>query len=400
MRVVVIGCGDCGLSAAFSAAKEGAEVTVISEGPEFYPRCPLPYYVAGKIKEESLVTPLEKLFRGSGVKVIVGRATRIDGSKVVCEGGEYEFDSAIIATGASAKTIPGSLALRTLEDAKRIKKLAEENDAVIVGGGMLGCELADVLGGTLVEAKERILPNFDPEFSELVEKELETKVDIKKGSKKALGSKLMISAIGVLPNTAVAKESGIRTSEFGIVVDENLQTSMENVYAGGDCIEEKCFFTKKPMHSYLGPQAERQGTIAAKNACGGNFEYGGTLNAVVAKIGDYELGIAGLCSEDAKRKGLKTTFGRVKTKTKKTFFPGAEDIMIKMTFEGERLVGCQAIGGSSVEGIINLCSYAMQKGATVDDLITMPYCYSPPICSAPNPIILCAENAKRRMKNE
>jgi len=397
-RVAVIGCGDAGLSAAFAAAKNGANVTVVSDEKSHYPRCSLPYYIGGDVKRSDLVKPLEQVFKGTRVKVIFDRAVKICGDVVICEKTNVRFDRAIIATGGRAKRIGDSLVLRTIKDADGIKRLAKKKP-VIIGGGMLGCELAEVLGGTLIEAQGRILPNFDPEFSEAIHKELsKRKVVIKTGTTKAPKSDFTISAVGVVADNELAKASKIKCSEFGIVVDDCLRTSMPNVYAAGDCIEERCFFTKKPMHSYLGPQSERQGVIAGVNAAGGDMRYGGSLNAVVAKIGESEIGITGLCSMVAEERGLKTTFGRVTAKTKPEYHKAAQDMMIKMTFDGEKLVGCQAVGGEDIDGVINLASYAMQHGAMVDYLINMAYCFSPPICSAPNPIILCAENAKRRMK--
>lgn len=397
--VVVIGCGAAGISAAFAAAKEGVEVVVISEEEELSSKCPLPYYIGGLLKREDLVKPVTSLFRGTGIKVVFDRAIKICKEVVICEKTNVRFSKAVIATGGIAKRVGDSLTLRTIQDADEIKRRAESSKPVIVGGGVLGCELADVLGGTLIEAQERILPSFDPEFSEVIQAELSKKARIITGTTGVPKSDFTISCVGVAPNTELASNSGIKSSEFGIVVDDRLQTSMPNVYAAGDCIEERCFFTKKPMHSYLGPQSERQGVIAGKNAAGGEMKYGGSLNATVAKIGNYEIGITGMSSAEAVRKGIRTTFGRVSTKTKPEYNKTAEDLMVKMIFEGNRLVGCQAIGGEAVDGIINLASYAMQHGATVDDLINMTYCFSPPVCSAPNPIILCAENAKRRMKN-
>jgi NADPH-dependent 2,4-dienoyl-CoA reductase/sulfur reductase-like enzyme len=288
--------------------------------------------------------------------------------------------------------------LRTIEDADKIKSKLKKSKPVIVGAGLLGCELADVMGGTLIEDRSHVLSGFDPEFSDAIEELLSKKVKILKNTRTVPNSDFVVSAVGVRPDISLAKNSGIASSEFGIIVDEKLETSMKNVYAAGDCIEERCFFTGKPMHSYLGPQSERQGIIAGKNAAGSKMAYSGSLNAVVSKIAGYEIGMTGLCSDAAKKAGLKATTGRIKAKTKPDYDKNAKDLLIKMVFDGKRLVGCMAMGEEGVEGIINLASYAMQHSAMVDDLIDLAYCYSPPICSAPNPIILCAENAKRRMK--
>jgi len=397
-KVAIIGCGDAGLSAAFAASKHGAKVTVIAEEDVWYPRCPLPYFIGGEIDEKDLVKPLEKVFRGTGITVINDRATGIKDKKVICDNCEVSFDKLILATGGTAKHIPGSLSLRTIKDAKKIKELNKTNKPVIVGGGMLGCELADVLGGTIIEAKKQILSVLDPEFAEIIYNKLVKKVDIRTGTKKIPKSELTISAIGVVPDLNIAKKSNIKSSEFGIIVDNRLETNIPDVYAAGDCIEERCFFRKIPMNSYLGPQAERQGVIAGVNAAGGDMRYEGSLGAAVAKIAGYEVGSTGLCGLDLDDSKMKYVFGKIRTKTKPDYEKNAKELIVKMLFVDEKLVGCQAIGGESVEGIINLASYAMQHGATVTDLINLAYCFSPPICSAPNPIVLCAENAKRRMR--
>jgi NADH oxidase (H2O2-forming) len=397
-RIAIIGCGDAGLSAAFATAKRNAEVTIISGEKEYYPRCPLPYYIAGEIKRDDLVKSVKEMFKGTGVKVVLDRAEKIGDGKVVCGDCEVKYDKAIIATGANPKKIPGSVSLRTIEDADKMKQMAKKERPVIIGAGMLGCELADLLGGRLVECRDSILYNFDKEFSEIIAGELSKKAEIQLGCKKIPKSNFKISAVGVVPENEFAKKSRIKTGDYGIVVDNRLETSMKGVYAAGDCMEEKCFFTKKPMHSYLGPQSERQGFIAGLNALGEDLRYDGSLNAAVAKIGGYEIGVTGLCGQAAKEKGIDTTFGKIRAKSKPDYDKNAKELIVKMIFEGEKLVGCQAIGEESVEGIINLASYAMQHGATVDDLINLSYCYSPPICSAPNPVVLCAENARRRMR--
>lgn len=402
MKIIIIGCGDAGLSAAFAAAKQNpkAEIIVISDEPSYYPRCPLPYFISGKIKEEDLVFDLKRMFIGTRVKIVIDRAVKIADGVVECKEKTVDFDRTIIATGGIAKRIGDSMVLRTLDDAKKIKEAARNSKSIVfVGGGMLGCELADVLGGRIVEKERHILPNFDRAFADIIERKLKGKgVKITTESKGIPKADLVVSCVGVDPDTKLAKSSGIKTSKFGIVVNERLETGMKNVYAAGDCNEERCFITGKAMHSYLGPQAEREGAIAGINAAGGNMRYRGSLGAVVARIGDIEVGRTGLCAEEALGRGLDIVEGMVKTRTKPDYDITARDLMLKMVFRKDKLIGCQAIGGEGVEGIINLVSYAIQHNATIDDLINLSYCFSPPICSAPNPVILCAENAKRRLK--
>lgn len=403
MKIIIVGCGDAGLSAAFAAAKQDpkAEIIVVSGEPTYYPRCPLPYFISGKIREEDLVLDLKRIFMGTKVEVVVNRAVKISNGVVECKEKTMDFDRAIMATGGIARGVGDSMVLRTLDDAKKIKEAARKSkDIVFIGGGMLGCELADVLGGRIIEKEKHILPNFDRVFADVIEKKLIGKgVKITTESDKIPKADLIVSCVGVGPDTELAETSGIKTTNFGIIVNERLETSMKNVYAAGDCNEERCFITGRPMHSYLGPQAEREGVIAGINAAGGNMLYRGSLGAVVARVGGIEIGRTGLCAEEALDHGMDVVEGMVKTRTKPDYDITAKDLMLKMVFRGEKLIGCQAIGGDGVDGIINLVSYALQHNATIDDLINLSYCFSPPICSAPNPIILCAENAKRRLKN-
>jgi NADH oxidase (H2O2-forming) len=388
-RVIIVGCGDAGLSAAFAARKAGADVTVVSYEKEWYPRCPLPYYIGGKVSKKDLLRPIEKLFAGTGVNVVFDRAEKIKEGQVVCQNNNIDFDKAVIATGGKPKKVGDSITLRTFDDAEKIRSLAKDSKPTIVGAGMLGCELADVLGGTLIEKEDRLLPILDRDITDPVQNYLSEKTDLRTGTTESPESDFVISTAGVLPDTGLAHDSGIKVSEFGIVVDDNLETSMPGVYAAGDCIEERCFLTGKPMHSYLGPQAERQGVIAGANASGGKMKYNGSLGSIVSKVGDYEVGKVGIPGK---------TFGKVRTFTKPGYMKTSEEIMLKMFFDGKRLIGCQSVGRGSVSEMINIAGYAIQNNASVDDLINLPYCFSPPVCSAPHPIILCAENAKRRMK--
>gem|GEM_PF-1625905 len=406
-ELVIIGCGDAGLSAAFAAAKDGAHVTVVSNESEHYPRCPLPHLIAGEYKKSDLSKPLDDMFKGTSVVIKKGQVLKLKDISLECDFGELSYDAAIIASGASPKRIADSLVLRTMDDALEIKRRIDAGErGLIIGAGMIGCELADAIDGTIIEKENRILPRFDPEFSKEVEKRLSLRCKILTSTTDAPKSDFTVSAIGVSPNTTLAKDSGIKVSDFGIEVDSCLKTSKENVYAAGDCVAEKCFITGARIHSYYGPQSERQGVIAAKNALdekcdNGCFRYPGSLNSIVAKIADIEIGMAGISSERAKEAGIDFTFGKISTTSLPYYSPFGKKIVVKMLFEREteRLIGCQAMG-ERIDGIINLAAYAMMKSASVNELMNLPYCFSPPVCSAPNPIIICAENAKRRLKTK
>jgi pyruvate/2-oxoglutarate dehydrogenase complex dihydrolipoamide dehydrogenase (E3) component len=206
-----------------------------------------------------------------------------------------------------------------------------------------------------------------------------------------------ISAIGVSPQTELAEASGIEFDDFGIKVNDLLETSMKGVYAAGDCISERCFFTRSSMHSYLGPQADRQGVIAGTNAVGGELKYTGSLNQTVLKVGDIELGISGLSLTEAKKRGLEA-FSVTLVIPRLPGYYKSEKTTISMCFSENQMVGLQAMG-RSVEGLIDLASAMMMSHKSIEEIITFPYCFSPKVCNAPHPFILCAEKAKNKIKN-
>ena len=393
-EIIVIGCGDAGLSAAYAAKRQSpaCSVTVVSNEDSYYPRCPLPYLVSGEITEK-LDKPLDEIFRASGIKVVKDKALKISDS-VECENSELGFDKVIIATGASSVCLPGTVPLRTIEDAEKIKKRCG-NSTVVVGAGLMGCELASVLKCTLLEKQQQVLPGFDPRISKAVKKELENQgVKVLTDSSEIPEVGLKISAAGVRPNIKLAQDSNIKCSENGIIVGDNLETSMKNVYAAGDCIEQKSFVTNKPIHARLGPQAERQGFIAGTNASGGKMVYRGVLGAAIAKIASLEIGRTGVSA------GLpEMVSSKIKTTTKPEFHPTSKDLFLKLVFSRKQLVGAEAMGGESVAGVIDVASLAIQKKATVDDLINFAYSYAPPMCSAPNPFVLCSQIAKQKYEH-
>ena len=210
---------------------------------------------------------------------------------------------------------------------------------------------------------------------------------------------LVVFSTGIRANSELAEDVKIKISPRGIVVNEKLQTTIPNIYACGDCIEIKEILTGKKVQSGYGTQADREGHIAGINIAGGKGIFEGTLNSVVTKAMDLEVGRTGLTKKEATEAGYETVVGVAKTKTKPDYYPGTMDFWMHLIFDvkSERLLGAQIAGGEDVVGYVNLASMALQKGNTLEDTLAFKYSYAPPICSAPSPFVLAAENAYKKL---
>lgn len=160
-----------------------------------------------------------------------------------------------------------------------------------------------------------------------------------------------------------------------------MQTSVEGVYAAGDCVETQNLVTGRPILASLGTVAVRQGKVAGVNAAGGYSVFPGALCSSVCRVFDFEIGSTGLTEVEAKRAGLSTVSAILNAKTKPEYFPGAKDICVKVVVERDsgRIVGGQVVGGEEVAQRVNMMSLAIQCQATVWELSKVDTCYAPPV---------------------
>ena len=436
-EVVIIGGGGGGLTAALAAKKTSYDtnVTLITKDPLSYSPCALPFVISGEIDSfERISKRIEDICRNSGITCVIDEALGIDTKKkaVKTRKSEFRYTSLIIATGGTPLIPPvkgthlkNVYTLYRLEDAEKIMDAAKNaKSAVVVGGGAIGLEAAAALieSGlkvTLIEGLEYVLSKaLDADYSQAVENKLaENGIELIKGinveeitgasrvesvkvAGKEIQADMVIMVTGLRPNVKIAESAGIETLKGCIKTDEYMESGVKGVFAAGDCAITKSLITGKPAPGLLGTIAIRQGTVAGMNSVGEREVFENVLGAMILRIFDIEVGRTGITEKEAKSEGMETVTGKIKSTTTAEYYPKGKGIEVKLIFNAadKRIVGAQAIGGGGVAGKINLLTLAIAKNMTVDDLIRMEYCYTPPLAPSHNPIVLAAENAYRKMK--
>jgi len=401
-KIIIIGCGDAGISALLTIQRmsKNADITLIEKEGLFYPRCPLPFIIGGEIiGTRKIVKKIKDMFSNTDINVVCDTVLSINPEKntVQTKNQEFEYDYLVLATGASSFIPPikgthlsGVYTLRTINDTKEImKRIVDSESAVVIGAGAIGLEIASSfknhdLDVTVIEVMDHIMCGaFDPKFSQSIEDYLKEKgINILTGAmvneiterqyrkgvvgglivdRKFIPADIVILSTGIRANSELAEDAGIKVSKHGILTNEMMQTSVPNIYACGDCVEIKEILTDKKVQSGYGTQADREGHVAGVNISGSHGTFDGTLNSVITKIMDLEVGRTGLTEKEAVGAGYETVVGSVKCKTKPDYYPGAKDFWMNLVFdvESERLVGAQIAGGEDVVGYVNLASMAI-----------------------------------------
>ncbi len=436
MKLVIVGGVAGGASAAARARRlsEDAEILLIERGPDVsFANCGLPYHIGGVIprRDKLLVTTPERLrerFRldvrtRTEVEAIDRQAKTVrvrdlDTGRV----SEERYDKLILAPGAAAirPPIPGAdlanvLTLRNLADSDRIKAAVDggAERAVIVGAGFIGLELAEnfVRRGvttTILDRNRQVLAPFDSEMTTpllaaLTEKGVELllgqtaeaiaagpgglTVTLTSGDTRA--AQLVVLGIGVRPENALAVQSGLDVGpRGGVRVNESLQTSDPDIFAVGDAIETTDFGTGERTQVPLAGPANRQGRIAADNAFGRKSRYRGTQGTAILGFFGTTAAMTGLSEKALKRLGRPYRKVYVHPANHAGYYPGAEGMSLKVTFDpaSGKVLGAQGVGGAGVDKRIDVLAVAIQAGLTVFDLEEMELCYAPQFGSAKDPV--------------
>ena len=441
MKIVVIGGGACGASAAARLRRldDNAEILILEKTDEIsIANCGLPYYCSGVIENESSmhVSSIQKFKNLLNVDIKLGaEVTKIDRkSKTVIVNGleKLSYDKLVLAPGArpSVPPIEGIsdnpkiFTVRMLKDAENIKSFVKNNNvknAVVIGGGFIGVEMAEnlsLLNGvktTLIEQASHILPPVDKEtaaFAQNIMREhginlilsdgvkFFTKEEIVLMSGKKVAYDIVILAVGVKPETSLAKDCGLVIGKTGgIKVNKNMQTSDPDIYAGGDSVEVEDFVTGEPALVPLAGPANRQGRIIADNIAGYNSVYKKTIGSAVVKVFDLAIACAGSSEEILSKKNIpywKTfTFGF----SHANYYPGATRTMYKLLFNKDgQILGVQAAGYEGVEKRVDVIATAMRANLKVWDLIDSELCYAPPYSSAKDPVNILGMHADNILK--
>ena len=431
MKVIIVGgvAGGASCAARLRRLSEDAEIVLFERGENIsYANCGLPYYLGGIIREESALTVASPALLRDRFRIDVrirSEVTAIDRENhtvtVRTPEGEYResYEKLVLTPGASPKTFglggEGVFTLRDVHDTLSIDaylKGTETREVLVAGGGFIGVEMAENLVHrglkvTLAEFAPQIMPPFDPELALLLQDALErggvtvrTNTGVKTiekqgnaltvtftdGSEAQTGA--VVLALGVAPETALAKAAGLKIAENGgIAVDDRMCTSDPDIFAAGDAVTVLGADGKEALVPLAGP-ANRQGRSVAANVLGGREENGRrVLGASVVRA----FGAVGACvgqnEKQLKRAG--TAYRKIYTfpLSHAGYYPGGTSIAMKLLYDAEgHILGAQAVGSEYVEKQIDVIAAVMKFGGTVHDLAELELCYAPPFNSAKSPV--------------
>lgn len=445
MKLLVIG----GVAASMSAASklrrmdEKAEITVYEKGKFLsYGACGLPYYISGENDDHrKMIARTQEQFSERNIKTyLLHEVLKVDTDKKevtvkdLASGEMFTdtYDKLMIGTGTFPimPQFPGAdlenvHVLKTMEDGMALKEISsksEVKDVVIVGGGYIGIEVVEAMktlgkNVRVIEMGERILAPFDKEITDIAEKEIRDhgvelnlgekvesfsgngKVESIKTDKGSYKADLVLVAVGVKPATKFLEGSGIELAENGaIIIDREMQTNVEGVYAAGDCAQVYHRLLEENDYIPLGTNANKCGRLAGANIAGSREKYVGTLGSAAIKIFDMELGRTGLSEEDAKRLGLAYTTEFVKAADHPGYYPNQTPIWIKLICEKgtNRILGAHAIGNKGVVLRIDVFAVAIHNKMTAEELGMVDLCYAPPFAGVWDAVHIASNAAKEK----
>lgn len=438
-NLVVIGGGAGGASAAAEAKRNDPElnVTILQSGKFVaYASCPTPYYIGDIIKDENrLVARTPEEFRKRGVEVQLDtEAVNINCNANVVETRDnlmLPYDYLVIGTGTTpfvpdipGRELRGVYSLKNLEDAIHIKTWLRERKAkrvVIIGGGFIGLEMSEALHAagisTTIIHKDPLPANrWDRELSSVMSEELQSHgvefignaqaKAIEKSSSDSLKvitdagewqGDMVLLAVGVRPNATLANATGLTIGKTGaITVNFAQQTSVENIYAVGDCCESWNRVSRRWVNIPLGDIANKQGRVAGSNIGGKPLTFDGIVGAQSFRLFNLECAATGLSEKEALAVGYTPT-SNITWGSAMAPSMGMKKIGLKLIADKSsgRLLGAQAVGVAGVVGRINALSVALWAGMTIDEVGYLDLAYAPPFSAAWD-IIHNAAQALRR----
>lgn len=435
MKTVIVGgvAGGASAAARLRRLDEKAEIIILERGPFVsFANCGLPYYIGGAITEKSDLTlqspesfrarfNIDVRVKHEAVKIDPARKTvtvrAVETGKVY----EENYDKLILSPGAEPVRPPVKgienervFTLRNIPDTEKIKDFIDKNNpknAVIIGGGYIGVEMAENLANTgikvtIVELADHVIASLDYDMAADVHQYLRKKgiclilgnglreidedgspvVKLQNGEIK---TDMVILAVGVRPDTGLAKDCGIETDKRGaILVNENMQTSIPDIYAVGDAVQVKNYLTNAPAFIPLAGPANKQGRIAADNICGINSKYTGTQGSAILKIFDMTVASTGLNESATKAASIDYDKTYLYSVSHADYYPGAKHMSIKVLWEKstQKLIGAQIVGYDGVDKRVDVLATAIRFGAKVTDLKNLELCYAPPFGSAKDPV--------------
>ena len=437
MKVLIIGgvAGGATAAARIRRLDEQAEITVFERtGYISYANCGLPYYIGGVITDPedlTLQTP-ESFFARFRINMKVHHEViAIDPDRKMVrvknlksgEESEEAYDKLILSPGAkpTQPKLPGVgikkvFTLRTVEDTFCMKEYIAKNQpksAVLAGGGFIGLELAENLKElgmdvTIVQRPKQLMNPFDEDMASFIHSEMRKHgvklalghtvegfeengdgVDVLLKDEKTLYADMVVLAIGVTPDTQLAKEAGLELGMKGsIVVNDRMETSAPDIYAAGDAVQVKNYVTGQDALISLAGPANKQGRIIADNICGGDSRYRGSQGSSVIKVFDMTAATTGINETTAQKAGLDIDTVILSPMSHAGYYPGGKVMTMKVIFEKEtyRLLGAQIVGYEGVDKRIDVLATAIHAGMKAPELKELDLAYAPPYSSAKDPV--------------
>lgn len=440
-HLIIIGGVAAGTKAAARARRVNPDlrITLYQDEPEVsYTACGQPYYLSGLIvKRESLIIRRPEDFSKEGIDVKVKhRVTGLNAVERILTVHDLhqdktdvvEFDRLIIATGARGliPDVPGCrldgvMTLRSIAELDRFRALLDDlkpKTAVVAGTGYIGLEMAESLKElgldvTLLGRNRQVFSRLDEEMSRPIHDYLIDKnvrvitgdgiaglvgcsglvAEVLTHSGKKIPAELVVLALGALPNAELAQQAGIALGETGaIAVDERMETSIEGIFAAGDCTESRHRLTGLPVWQPLGDIANLHGRVAGENAAGGDARFPGVMGTAICKCFEMNIGMTGLTEKAALAAGFDAVSVTVNARDKARYYPGARELSLKLVAEkqGGRLLGAQAVGLGAVDKTIDLAAMALLGKLSCSDLENADLAYAPPFSPVLSPIIVAA----------
>lgn len=451
-RILIIGgvAGGASCAARTRRQSESAEIIIFDRGPFVsFANCGLPYYVGDVITEEKkLLVANTQLFkqrfnievRLENEVLEIDRDAREISVKDLNSGQVYRerYDALVLAPGASPLRpplpgidLPGIFALRTIPDSRRIREWIVERQvkqAVIVGGGFVGLEMAENLvkrgiAVTLLEMLPQVMPPLDPEMVTQIHDRLTANgvqlrlgdgvtgfeqtsegtliVSTKSGEKHP--ADLVILGIGVRPETKLAKDAGLDIGDRGgIRVNEQMRTNDDHIWAVGDAVEVRDWVTGEWMLIPLAGPANRQGRVAADAICGRDTTFRGVQGTTICGVFGLIVAATGASEKTLKRVGMAYEKVYLHPGHHVGYYPGAKPIDMKLLFSPQegRILGAQAVGEEGVEKRMDVIAMALQNRATVFDLEEAELCYAPQFGAAKDPVNLAGMVAANVLRGD
>ncbi|HLF16924.1 MAG TPA: FAD-dependent oxidoreductase [Candidatus Thermoplasmatota archaeon] len=445
-KILVVGGNGAGMSAASKAKRRDpkADVTVLEAGEHVsYSSCGIRYHLDGTVADPNdllVLTPGKAKERG--LKVQTGtKAVALNpyNKKLVVEGpkgrDDMAYDKLCIAIGTEAhnpfpgRELKGVHTLRHLGDGVRLMadlKTAPSSRVAIVGGGVLGLEMAESFRKRgaevhLLQRGKRLLTDFDADMTDGLDDllagagiELHLDAQVKSlapgkdgrvggvvTAKRKVAADTVLVAVGVRPATEWCIKAGLESTREGfLIVDDRCKTNLHDVYAAGDCVAARHIVTGRPAPVPLALPANRMGRVAGDNMAGGSAYFAGVLGTAITRIFGIGMAVTGLTEESAKAEGFDVAAALVETPDKARYLPGASDLAVKLVADRDsgKLMGAQVAAPDEGALRINSCAVAIQAGMTVKKLAEAETAYAPPFGPVWDPVVVCASELAKKLR--